>query len=109
MYDTSNNSTLPSRRAVVNVGAATAYDVHPSFLLHIIACTMRRQTNAAMPAEHAMSNMYRVRPAFTATSGKVVMPGPFMVFAAKTRMAVEDRWWIDFMRGGGDIIVIVDV
>lgn len=74
---------------------------------------MRRQTNAAMPAEHAMSNMYRVRPALAATSGKVVMPGPFMVFAAKTRMAVEDRgWWKDFMRGGGgddDIIVIVKV
>ncbi len=61
---------------------------------------MRRQTNAAIPADNPMRSKYSVRPAFAATSGKVVMPGPFMVFAAKTRMAVDDSV------GGGDAIVV---
>ncbi len=54
---------------------------------------MRRQTNAAMDTDRTISVTKSVRPASAATSGKVVMPGPFIVFAARTSIAEKDKYF----------------
>lgn len=55
--------------------------------------THRLQTNEAIATERNISATKSIRPAPAATSGKVVMPGPFIVLAAKTRMAEKERYF----------------
>lgn len=59
-----------------------------------------------MVTDRAMSTTYRVRPASAATSGRVVMPGPFMVLAARTRIAEKGR---DFLSAGGGVGLVMFV